>query len=106
MSDGREKRGRGRAHPADCNFIGGYNYINYIFHQQCLSSRVVNEEAKLLTFVFAFLVSPLSPPPPPPPPFFFCGCFIRSEGRGGARGGIMLKVYALQLFPSLLEMFI
>lgn len=81
MSDGREKRGRGRAHPADCNFIGGYNYINYIFHQQCLSSRAVNEEAKLLTFVFAFLVSPFLLPPPLPPPFFFVVVLL------GARGG-------------------
>ena len=100
-----------RGHPAHCNCIGGYNYINYIFHQRCLSSRTVNEET--FNSVFCFCISCLSPPCPPlsnpflfPASFFFCGCFIRSEGRGGARGGIMLKVYALQLFPSLLEMFI
>lgn len=82
MSDGREKRGRGRAHPADCNFIGGYNYINYIFHQQCLSSRAVNEEAKLLTFVFAFLVSPLSPSSSSSSSIFFFVVVLL-----GARGG-------------------
>lgn len=73
---------------------------------------MVNEEAKLLTlsFVFAFLAPPSFLLPPPPFFFWVCEyvCVVVLLGAWGGEvpGGIMLKVYALQLFPSLLEMFI